>query len=102
MQASGARNSEGNVARELTDEESDWMSQPEVATGYRPRSRGGKESRRRVHPRDNLELDLGLDSMERVELLVQLEHHLGADVDDSAASEVYTVRELLLTNSMYC
>jgi len=33
--------------------------------------------------------------MERVELLVQLEHHLAADVDDSAASEVYTVRELI-------
>ena len=48
-----------------------------------------------LHPLDNLELDLGLDSMERVELLVELEHHLGADVEDSAASQVYTVRELI-------
>jgi long-chain acyl-CoA synthetase len=48
-----------------------------------------------LHPRDNLELDLGLDSMERVELMVELEHKLGADVDDSAASEVYTVREIV-------
>ena len=33
--------------------------------------------------------------MERVELLVELEHLLGAEVADSAASEVYTVRELV-------
>jgi len=33
--------------------------------------------------------------MERVEVLVALEHELGSDVEDSAASEVYTVRELV-------
>ena len=48
-----------------------------------------------IHPDDNLELDLGLDSMERVELLTDLAHRLGAEVEDSAASEVYTVRELV-------
>jgi long-chain acyl-CoA synthetase len=95
MQASGARNSEGQLARELTDDESDWMSQPEVQQAIAIVRAAAKNSVARVHPRDNLELDLGLDSMERVELLVQLEHHLAADVDDSAASEVYTVRELI-------
>ncbi len=95
MQASGARNSEGQVARELTDEESDWMSQPEVQQAIALVRAAAKTPVVKVHPRDNLELDLGLDSMERVELLVQLEHHLSADVDDSAASEVYTVRELI-------
>ena len=95
MQASGARNSEGQLARELTDEESDWMSQPDVQQAIAIVRAAAKNSPARVHPRDNLELDLGLDSMERVELLVQLEHHLGADVEDSAASEVYTVRELI-------
>ncbi len=95
MQASGTRNSEGQLARELTDEESDWMSQPEVQQAIAIVRVAAKNSVARLHPRDNLELDLGLDSMERVELLVQLEHHLGADVEDSAASEVYTVRELI-------
>jgi long-chain acyl-CoA synthetase len=33
--------------------------------------------------------------MERVELLTNLAHRLGAEVEDSAASEVYTVRELV-------
>jgi long-chain acyl-CoA synthetase len=48
-----------------------------------------------LHPNDSLELDLGLDSMERVELLVALEDALGAEVPDSVASEVYTVREMI-------
>jgi long-chain acyl-CoA synthetase len=95
MQASGARNSEGQLARELTDEESDWMSQPEVQQAIAIVRAAAKNSVARLHPRDNLELDLGLDSMERVELLVQLEHQLSADVENSAASEVYTVRELI-------
>jgi long-chain acyl-CoA synthetase len=95
MQASGARNSEGQLARELTDEESVWMSQPEVQQAIAIVHAAAKNSVARLHPRDNLELDLGLDSMERVELLVQLEHQLSADVENSAASEVYTVRELI-------
>ena len=55
----------------------------------------GKRAQKPIHPDDSLELDLGLDSMERVELLTALAHRLGADVEDSAASEVYTVRELV-------
>ena len=47
------------------------------------------------HPADNLELDLGLDSMERVELLVSLDQQMGANVPDSVASEIYTVRDLV-------
>ncbi|MGH9789488.1 MAG: 1-acyl-sn-glycerol-3-phosphate acyltransferase, partial [Candidatus Acidiferrales bacterium] len=43
----------------------------------------------------NIELELGLDSMERVELLTQLEQEFGADVTDEAASRIYTVRELV-------
>jgi long-chain acyl-CoA synthetase len=33
--------------------------------------------------------------MERVELLVALEHELGADVDEDTVSQIYTVRELV-------
>ena len=36
-----------------------------------------------------------LDPMERVELLVPRERELGASVEDSVVSEVYTVRELV-------
>ena len=48
-----------------------------------------------ILPRHNLELDLGLDSMQRVELLTALEQELGGDVEESRLSEIYTVRELV-------
>ncbi|MCU1299066.1 MAG: hypothetical protein JWO91_3344, partial [Acidobacteriaceae bacterium] len=38
---------------------------------------------------------LGLDSMQRVELLVALEQQLGGDLEESRLSEIYTVRQLV-------
>ncbi len=83
------------TARPLTDEDREWLSQPEVARSIETIRSVSKMRRDHVHPRDNLELDLGLDSMERVELLASLEQELGARVPDSLASSVYTVRELV-------
>src|SRR5262249_25588082 len=48
-----------------------------------------------VAPNNNLELDLGLDSMRRVELLVALQQELGSDVPEAQLSDIYTVRELV-------
>ena len=48
-----------------------------------------------IRPSDNLELDLGLDSMQRIELLVAVEKELGGDVEESAMAEIYTVRQLV-------
>ena len=48
-----------------------------------------------MRPTLNLELDLGFDSMQRVELLSQLEEDLGGDVEESQLAEIYTVRDLL-------
>jgi long-chain acyl-CoA synthetase len=48
-----------------------------------------------VAPHSSLELDLGLDSMERVELLAGLEHTFGTDVDDAMAQSILTVRDLV-------
>jgi long-chain acyl-CoA synthetase len=88
--------------RELTPEEQRWLEIPEVQKALDIIRKSSKVQAARVHPRDNLELDLGLDSMERVELLTALEQALGADVHDTAASEVYTVREVvdLVRNSI--
>lgn len=44
---------------------------------------------------DNLELDLGIDSLGRLELVVALEEMFGIELPDEAGSEVFTVRELL-------
>jgi long-chain acyl-CoA synthetase len=48
-----------------------------------------------VRPDANLELDLGLDSMERVELLTMLEHRRGTRVPDAVRATIFTVRQLV-------
>jgi long-chain acyl-CoA synthetase len=83
------------LGRELNDEQRQWLELPDVQRAIELIRKNAKTPPPVIHPQDNLELDLGLDSMERVELLVELEHLMGAEVDDSAAAEVYTVRELV-------
>jgi long-chain acyl-CoA synthetase len=48
-----------------------------------------------LRPTHNLELDLGFDSMQRVEVLSQLEEALGGNVDESQLAGIYTVRDLV-------
>ena len=47
-----------------------------------------------VRADSNFELDLGLDSMERVELLASLEQQLGVRIPEEAAQRAFTVRDL--------
>ncbi len=81
--------------RDVSSADQEWMDIPEVQSALRVIRGASKIKRDKIYPSDNLELDLGLDSMERVELLVALERELGAFVEDSVVSEVYTVRELV-------
>ena len=90
-----AASEEPKLERKLTGEEKEWMAIPEVQRALEVLQNAGKEPGRKLSPHDNLELDLGLDSMERVEMLTALEQALGADVHDTAAAEVYTVREIV-------
>lgn len=72
----------------------EWMDEPQsaaVLAVITPRLREGA----RLFPDANLELDLGLDSMERVELLTELEHRLHAKVPQAVAQEIFTVRQLV-------
>jgi long-chain acyl-CoA synthetase len=57
--------------------------------------RGAARDAGAVRPAANLELDLGLDSMERVELLAALEARLGVSVPDEVAHQIHTVEELV-------
>lgn len=71
-----------------------WMDDPHVARALaliRARARGAA----RVHPDANLELDLGLDSMERVELLTELEQRCAVRVPQETAHRLFTVRQLV-------
>jgi long-chain acyl-CoA synthetase len=86
--------SAATVAEEPTAEEAIWLSHPDVRKAV-SLIRSGSKSQKPVLPSSNLELDLGFDSMERVEMVVALERELGAEADDKVISQVYTVRELV-------
>jgi long-chain acyl-CoA synthetase len=92
-EGSAAENGPG-VAEEPTAEEAIWLSQPDVQRAVAVIKAAGK-SQKPVLPSSNLELDLGFDSMERVEVVVALEREMGAHADDEVVSRVYTVRELV-------
>jgi long-chain acyl-CoA synthetase len=79
---------------EPTAEEALWLADPQVQKAIAVVRRASKVQKP-VGPSSNLELDLGFDSMERVELVVALERELGVDVDEKIVSQVYTVRELV-------
>ncbi len=48
-----------------------------------------------IVPDDNLELDLGLDSLARVELVVSIEKSFGMGLPDSFGSRIFTVRDAI-------
>jgi len=78
----------------LTGEDLAWLDQPEVQRALQMIREAARTSQV-LRPDSNLELDLGLDSMQRVELLVALEHELGGNTEESRLAEVYTVRDLV-------
>ena len=93
----GKRDDAGEVAtaRPLTPEETAWLDQPNVQRALKTIRAYATTSPETIRPTDNLELDLGLDSMRRVELLVAIEQELGGDIEESKMSDIYTVRELV-------
>jgi long-chain acyl-CoA synthetase len=79
----------------LSAEDTAWLEQPEVQRALKIMREASRKQSEAIHPSDNLELDLGLDSMRRVELLIALEQGLGGHLDESRLSEIYTVRQLV-------
>ncbi len=53
-------------------------------------------AKKQIVPDDNLELDLGLDSLMRVELVVSLEKTFGISLPESFGSEVFTVKDAVV------
>jgi long-chain acyl-CoA synthetase len=83
--------------RPLSADDTAWLEQPEVQRALKIVRDSAKSAPDVIRPGDNLELDLGFDSMQRVELLVALEEELGGDVEESRLADIYTVRELVDT-----
>jgi long-chain acyl-CoA synthetase len=78
------------AVREWSPEDRVWAESPAVAAVL---SRIEAQAPG-LHPDDSLELDLGLDSLGRVELIVAVEQALGAKLEESANTDCYTVRDL--------
>ena len=76
------------------DEDQAWASDPHAERALAA-IRAAAKPGAIVTPTANLELDLGLDSMERVELLARLERLCGTRVAPDVAQGIYTVRELV-------
>jgi long-chain acyl-CoA synthetase len=78
-----------------TPEDTAWLEQPDVQRALRVIREASRNVSDIIAPSDNLELDLGFDSMQRVEVLMALEEQLGGNVEESELSGVYTVRDLV-------
>ena len=90
-----ADNADLPINRPLTAEEVDWLKQPLVQRAVSIMRELAHGAPAELHPAHNLELDLGFDSMQRIELLSQIEQQLGGDVSESQLAQLYTVRDLI-------
>ena len=98
VRSSHARGSSGeDIASDkpLTDQDQAWLEQPEVRRALTVIRANVRARTGQIRPGHSLELDLGLDSMQRIELLVALEQELGGDLGESQLACIYTVRELV-------
>ena len=81
--------------RPLTEDEAAWLGQTDVQRALTIVRNSVRTAPSELRPTHNLELDLGLDSMQRIELLSQIEEHLGGNVEESQLAGIYTVRDLV-------
>ena len=91
----GADDAELPAEKPLTTDELAWLDRPDVQRGLAIVREAARTAPTSLRPGHNLELDLGLDSMQRVEMLSHLEEELGGNVEESQLAEIYTVRDLL-------
>ena len=65
--------------------------QKNVISAVRELAKGDQE----IHPEDNLELDLGLDSLSKIELVVTLERIFSLKLPENFITDIHTVSELI-------
>ena len=99
----------GNLSRKITDDpdslrdqpltpdETAWLEKPQVQRALTIVRESALSGQQTLRPTHNLELDLGLDSMQRVELLSRIEEQLGGNVEESRLADIYTIRDLIDT-----
>ena len=79
----------------LTDDEQSWLARDDVKRALAIVQEASRNQLDAIRPTHNLELDLGLDSMQRVELLTALEQQLAGEVPEAQLAEIYSVRDLV-------
>ncbi len=95
LQNEGGGPADLGAEKPLTAEDRAWMEGGQVKGALAIVRESARNTLGSIRPDHNLELDLGLDSMQRVELLTALEQQLGGDVPESQLGEIYSVRELV-------
>ena len=78
----------------LSEEDSAWAADPDAGRALEL-LREAAHDKSALRPQANLELDLGLDSIERVEVLTNLEQLFGSRISPEVAHSIYTVRQLV-------
>jgi len=78
----------------VSEKDREWATVPEHAPIVAVIQRAARDGAF-ARPDANLELDLGLDSMERIELLSELEQRFRARVPEDETHRIFTVRELV-------
>src|SRR5450755_646080 len=83
----------------LTGDEQQWLEREDAKRALAVVGESARKAASNrpdaIRPTDNLELDLGLDSMQRIELLSALEQQLGGEVPEAQLAEIYSVRDLV-------
>lgn len=95
LQEKGGEEPEIGTEKPLTDEERAWLEREDVKQALAIVQDAARNKLDSLRPSHNLELDLGLDSMQRVELLTSLEQQLGGDIPESQLADIYSVRDLV-------
>jgi long-chain acyl-CoA synthetase len=95
LQQRGGGDAEIGIEKPLTDEERAWLDRDDVQRALAVIRESSRNQLDSIRPAHNLELDLGLDSMQRVELLTALEQQIGGAVPESHLAEIYSVRDLV-------
>jgi long-chain acyl-CoA synthetase len=95
LKKGGGGDAEVGTEKPLSDDEKAWMERDDVKRALAIVRESSRNPIDQVRPSHNLELDLGLDSMQRIELLTGLEQQLGGQVPEAQLAEIYAVRDLV-------
>ncbi|MGD2278923.1 MAG: AMP-binding protein [Candidatus Omnitrophota bacterium] len=81
-------------AEEVTEEDAELMKKEvsKAIINYLKKQTGAEK---KIVPGDLLELDLGIDSLGRIELAAGLEKNLGVEIEDEMVGKAFTVRDLI-------